>query len=159
MSKVNLIKAFISNVEQEGGTCNLTEDEIITLMNVVRRQDTYEANQGISLKRLEFNEHEKAFHEQWLKENIPSHGTNHGNGILQDLFISYAEQSKREVIILSKRERMIVATAIQWLGSNVGMCFLQETFKKIGYRLIPIENTDSDNPDLNQPRPQLKLGL
>ncbi|MNL07833.1 hypothetical protein D3C87_1285260 [compost metagenome] len=159
MNKINLIKTFISNVEQEGGTCNLTEDEIITLMNVVRRQDAYEANQGIGLKRLEFNEREKAFHEQWLKENIPSHGINHGNGILQDLFISYAEQSKREVIILSKRERMIVATVIQWLGSNVGMCFLEETFKKIGYKLIPIENPDSDNPDLNQPRPQLKLGL
>ena len=35
----------------------------------------------------------------------------------------------------TERDRIVVETVIQWLGSNVGICFLSEALKSAGYRL------------------------
>lgn len=37
---------------------------------------------------------------------------------------------------INNRDRMIVATVIQWLGSNCGMCFLGEALERFGARIV-----------------------
>jgi hypothetical protein len=98
------------------------------------KTDAYRSNVGHKVERIEHNEREMAFFEQWLRENEPRAGINNGHGILQDLFI------EREGLLglhkwkieISNRERMIVATIIQWLGSNVGMGFLHAALARFG---------------------------
>ena len=34
-----------------------------------------------------------------------------------------------------ERDRIVAATVIQWLGSNVGFGFLEEALRKCGYRI------------------------
>ena len=41
---------------------------------------------------------------------------------------------------ITKRDACIVATVIQWLGSNVGFDFLRTCLEKCGYRLDRIDN-------------------
>jgi hypothetical protein len=116
------------------GDCDLE-----TVMNAADKVACYKANVGISARRLEHNEREKAFYEQWLQENAPVAGVNSGHGILQDLFIDSGDVFgfKRKVIEeINNRDRMIVATVIQWLGSNCGMCFLGEALEKFGARIV-----------------------
>lgn len=118
------------------GNCEL-EDIIIAADKVM----CYKANVGINTKRLPHNPREKAFSEQWLQENAPVSGVNCGHGILQDLFIEnnnpLGTMSRGKVIEeISSRDRMIVATVIQWLGSNCGMCFLNEALSRFGARIV-----------------------
>jgi hypothetical protein len=115
------------------GDCNLDD-----ILNAADKVACYKANVGINTKRLPHNEREKAFYEQWLQENAPVAGVNCGHGILQDLFIeSELTGFNRKVIEeISNRDRMIVATVIQWLGSNCGMCFLGEALEKFGARIV-----------------------
>lgn len=93
-------------------------------------------NVGIDTNRIRFNVRERAFAEIWLKECRPKRGTDHGHGILQDLFMigntmfSPLTQSRPRLVI-SKREAKIVATVIQWLGTNYGQCFLWEVNRRI----------------------------
>ena len=106
----------------------------------------YKANVGIDSKRLPYNPREQAFHDQWKQENAPVSGVNNGHGILQDLFIerdnpmAFSRTVHEEI---SKRDRMIVATVIQWLGSNCGMCFLNEALERFGAKIV---ETKFDNP-------------
>lgn len=50
-----------------------------------------------------------------------------------------AEQVEHEP--LTRKQARIVSSAIQWLGSNVGFCFLEETLKAAGYTLTKIKKT------------------
>ena len=43
----------------------------------------------------------------------------------------------------SDRDCRLAATLMQWLGSNVGMAFLQDALKRCGYK---IEKSDSPRP-------------
>lgn len=43
--------------------------------------------------------------------------------------------SRKPIGDLTDRDEAIAATVIQWLGSNIGMCFLAETLKDLGYEL------------------------
>lgn len=47
------------------------------------------------------------------------------------------------------RDRQIAATVIQWLGTNVGMCFLDQALARAGYRVvrIPEERVGQDRPE------------
>lgn len=94
---------------------------------------------------MEHNEAEQAFHDQWKKENIPMYGFNHGHGTLQDLFfesnpniLSPVSTGKR-ILDINSRDRKIVATVIQWLGSNCGMCFLGEALDRFGHKIVKKE--------------------
>ncbi len=93
---------------------------------------------GINPSRLKHNEREQAFHDQWQQENAPVAGINNGHGILQDLFINRGESfaSRRVVEEINNRDRMIVATVIQWLGSNCGMCFLNEALARFNSHIV-----------------------
>lgn len=121
----------------------LTENELEMIASAVRRNEAWKQNVGYRENRCENNPREKAFRDRWLKENEPIAYINHGQGILQDLFIEAETPlsmfSKRYVEYIQPRDRYIVATIIQWLGSNIGWCFLEETLKDCGYKIVRIE--------------------
>ena len=107
-------------------------------------------DKGISCRRLnQHNPREVAFAQEWDKENDSgwNSGTNHGHGILQDLFVGcspvFPFTHKWYELKINRRERMIVATVIQWLGSNCGMSFLDCALKKAGYKIVPIKTDNS----------------
>lgn len=107
-------------------------------------------NQGFLFKRTNFiNEldgnsinREKIFYEEWKKENEENiRGKNFGFGILQDLFMKQRSHyalihHEGAILIIKPRDRFIVATIIQWLGTNVGWCFLTNVVDKCGYKLV-----------------------
>lgn len=99
-------------------------------------------NRGLYSERiLGNNPREKAFAELWEKENIPASFINYGYGILQDLFIANRDGTFHHFgqyakTVINKRDRYIVATVIQWLGSNVGMSFIKEALNSCGYDVI-----------------------
>ncbi len=73
---------------------------------------------GLSAHRLSKeanNPREVAFSEQWKEENQGGAGGN----LLQSL-----------VPLADQRDATVAATIIQWLGSNVGMCFLLDVIMK-----------------------------
>ena len=82
---------------------------------------------------------EKAFAYDWEHVNDPEKDLNHGNGLLQNLFISGFMCTEKLELEITPREKMITATAIQWLGSNVGFGFLENVLRTLNYRLTKIE--------------------
>lgn len=92
---------------------------------------------------------ETAFADEWAEENVPRPSINHGMGMLQDLLVKvvpypgghtspgFCSPDRAPVVQLwiTKREAMIVATVIQWLGTNVGRSFLCAVFRRAGYTL------------------------
>lgn len=108
----------------------------------MEKEIAYKQNVGYRVERIESNDREKAFFEQWLKENEPIAGLNNGNGILQDLFIENDGflGHRRTVEFINERDRYIVATIIQWLGSNVGMGFLHAALQRFGARIVYDKN-------------------
>jgi len=105
-------------------------------------------NRGYLFHRTEFKnpifpEHlnrEKVFAENWIEENKIIRGLNWGHGILQDLFILSDEKwllyPGRIVVKINPRDRFIVATIIQWLGTNVGFSFLVKCLNQCGYDVV-----------------------
>ncbi len=118
------------------------EEELEHIVQIAVKNDDWNENIGISHERTEWNEREKAFSDQWIEENEPKPHINHGYGILQDLFFVNKKNQKGESchVVINKRDRMIVATIIQWLGSNIGMCFLNESLKKFNCQVAPIKH-------------------
>lgn len=67
----------------------------------------------------------------------------HRGGILHDLMarqkggpIDLPLWMCRAAFRLTNRDRAIVATVVQWLGTNVGWCFLERCVRACGYRLV-----------------------
>ena len=52
------------------------------------------------------------------------------------ILLIFATIRKKWGVDINERDRMIVATVIQWLGSNVGFSFLHETLKDFGYIIV-----------------------
>lgn len=77
------------------------------------------AHEGKSLHRLKDNPLEKAYHDAWLKENVPE-GPGLGGCTLEYLL---GDGNKRGEV--SERDAMVAATVIQWLGSPVGKRFVE----------------------------------
>ena len=97
-------------------------------------------NLGFKTERLQFDKKDKenVFSKSWRNENKKSRGLGFGQGILQNLFFSVVDnyhQPTRKLII-TNRDRFVTATAIQWLGTNVGFCWLRETLAKAGYDVV-----------------------
>lgn len=110
----------------------LDDEELELIISTVDDSTTHSENIGYFTHRLDFNEKEKAFHDKWLEINEPKRGFNHGHGCLQDLFF---DTKGKCLVEITKRDREIVATVIQWLGSNIGFNFLEETLKEAGYKI------------------------
>ena len=75
---------------------------------------------------------EQAFADLWEAVNEPHPGMNYGHGTLQDLiFRSDGAFRVRLPFWVTQRERIIVATVIQWLGTNCGFAFLCGALGKV----------------------------
>jgi hypothetical protein len=104
---------------------------------------------------------EKIFMEEWNKENMDVAWINNGFGVAQLLMIISAEKAMLydgpnqdgdqyhlfnsfmngpEVCIydLTEREQRIIATIVQWLGTNVGFGFICRCFRRAGYEIRDI---------------------
>lgn len=103
---------------------------------------------------------EKIFMEEWDRENKDSPTMYHGMGIAQLLMIIRAKEAllfdgpqqdtpkdcKKyrdwgEVCVydLSEREQRIIATIVQWLGTNVGFSFLNRCLRRANYVIQEFE--------------------
>lgn len=75
---------------------------------------------------------EKAFIKNWQAENKRYH-------ILSHLFKTQNNTTEAvytsPILKVSRRDRFVVATVIQWLGTNVGMGFLHKAIKEAGYEI------------------------
>jgi len=102
-------------------------------------------NRGHRYERTQFpsGDLEKAFADQWEEENEERRGINYGQGLLQDLFIERRSVLTQWTTVISRRERWIAATVIQWLGTNCGFAFLIRCLNKCGYSIE--ETTQRDN--------------
>jgi hypothetical protein len=82
---------------------------------------------------------EKVFADEWEKLNERDPGRNYGQGTLQDLFFEPRggcdTRLPRMLHVLSSAERVVAATAIQWLGTNCGWGWLSDVFRKLGYEI------------------------
>jgi len=93
-------------------------------------------NRGIGYSRTKNCNREKAFADAWEGENRSNYGMNFGYGVLQDLFMQRRDlYPPYATHVLSNRERMIAATAVQWLGTNCGWCWLGMVLDECGYTL------------------------
>lgn len=139
----------------------LTDYEREQIVGAVQRDLAHEQHRGYFEERCNHNPREKAFRDHWLKENDPRAGVNHGNGILQDLFIAVDNKSplfsRRYLELIQPRDCAIVATAIQWLGTNVGWCFLEETMKDCGYHIMNRERSDEIHKEMHDLRKQVEV--
>lgn len=83
---------------------------------------------------------ERVFAERWEEECQPSPGLNFGFGILQDLMVLQRHGMVNRVAFwITKRERVIVATVVQWLGTNCGFAFLVDVLRRCGYAVVPLD--------------------
>lgn len=117
------------------------EQEMERIIAISVKMHSHSKNIGIREYRCKDNPREQSFRDQWLKENEPHSGINSGYGILQDLFIETANpvsalSGGKILEVITDRDRMIVATVIQWLGSNCGMGFLHESLKRFGAHIV-----------------------
>ena len=80
---------------------------------------------------------EKAFSDAWQKENelrvhamfIPPCST-----------LEFLMRENDRLLPVSQETATAVATMIQWLGSNIGRCFLEGALKKAGYCIVSLGN-------------------
>jgi hypothetical protein len=109
--------------------------------------------------RHDGNATERIFSEEWIRENVASPGVNFGHGTLQDLMavrVHAREKgwnnaidslcgyfSHRWAFVITRRDAKIVATVVEWFGTNCGWSFLERTLLRCGYRLV--ERTDMWN--------------
>ena len=104
-------------------------------------------NLGFMLDRSRWNDdggrREKALADAWSEANK----SRHNGGILQMLMCQAATREGEGFSpALSARERKIVAMVIQWLGTNVGSCFLYEASKRMGkeHECYPFHNQNRE---------------
>jgi len=96
----------------------------------------------------EHNPRERVFAEKWKHENTRE-------GFSTPLLVALLTRSKSPTIAarphddrewidgpMSKRDGHVAATVVQWLGTNVGMTFLEEALTQCGYKLVR-ENHDA----------------
>jgi hypothetical protein len=110
-------------------------------------------NRGLFYERTEVNPLEKSFAELWQRENMERHYLNYGQGLLQDLMMHhnpefpFQRSMARASVEINTRDRFVVATVVQWLGTNCGMSFLGEALREGGFR---IERDPNFKPKDNQ---------
>lgn len=98
---------------------------------------------GEPVPGCEYVNPEKVFAELWEERCRERPGINYGLGLVQDLMVVYPPHERRApkmAFWLTPRERVIVATVVQWLGTNVGFGFLHEVLGRCGLAIV---ETDS----------------
>lgn len=114
----------------------LADDDLKKIVDAAAIDIDANSNIGADYERLKTRPREMAFAKLWFEWNEPKVGFNHGCGTLQDLFIENMQIGTKVTETITLRDRMIVATVIQWLGSNVGMEFLRGALERCGYEII-----------------------
>ena len=89
------------------------------------------------------NPREVAFVEQWHQEQ------KHADMLARLLEVSCSVDDpevvrvsihcgpyKRPLGVPTDRDRIVVETVLQWLGSNVGLSFVHEALKRVGYTVL-----------------------
>lgn len=93
---------------------------------------------GSPVEGCEYKNKEAAFAAQWAKEhdryNDPSQGLLCRPPKAGDRRSLY--RSGPVAWVLTYRDRIILATVIQWLGSNIGMHFLRDALGACGFEII-----------------------
>jgi hypothetical protein len=120
------------------GYCSFRCYDYASILQII--QDGIE-NKGYLWRRIKTNPDEKIFLQEWQKENKLRPGIDFGYGLLQDLFMI---ENRDEIgltntiqhLYIEPRDRYIVATVIQWLGTNCGRAFLEKCIEKCGYEII-----------------------
>jgi hypothetical protein len=103
-------------------------------------------NMGFMHERVPYNPIEMALSKAWQFENERSFGRE--RGILQQLFCTphrLLGEHGNCLHVFSGIERCIVATIIQWLGTNVGFSFLQMALRDAGYKIVDIPPAEMTN--------------
>lgn len=101
------------------------------------------AHVSMDARRRRFNVREEGFARLWEYENVPRRWLSYGHGILQDLMFSGRSFGPVDPLrcrhVIRNGEAAIVATVIQWLGTNVGFCFLERALRMFGKKIVDIE--------------------
>jgi hypothetical protein len=96
-------------------------------------------NEGFHIERTLINDPvgrlEKALSDLWKEENVPTKNVNYGKGILQDLCCSVKKGHGVEFYDLDEHSRTVAATVVQWLGTNIGRCFLENAYRDAGWEI------------------------
>ena len=103
-------------------------------------------HRGIRFRRTKSHPREAAFQQAWEDENYVGvkYNGSRETDFLQYLFTEgsrnfFNREAYRRTQQITDRDRMIVATVIQWLASNVGFCFLERMLKSAGYEIRKID--------------------
>jgi hypothetical protein len=122
-----------------------------------RKQQKKIRHIGLRPDRNKYDPLERAFAEEWESENTGGYRshTAYQRGILQAL-LNYSVRKNGEYVRsygfnmsgirektafqINQRDATIVATIIQWLGTNVGFCFLRKCLGKAGYEIREVPN-------------------
>lgn len=87
------------------------------------------------------NRREVAFAREWEREH---EGNNHDIAAQLICFEPETDPQRvgffgglKQVREISDEERRAMATVIQWLGSNVGFSFLENSLEASGFRIVP----------------------
>ena len=81
-------------------------------------------HKGMSQHRFKQNPLEEKFAKKWEEMNTINHSI--GNNLLDYML---AEDNNRPQGEVKRRDRVVAATVVQWLGSPVGQNFLNEVLK------------------------------
>ena len=112
----------------------LDYDELEEITSGVIIENLEQYNVGLFLERTKFNDIEKAFSDEWEKENKILIHMNQGRGTLQNLMY----EDGKALFHITKNDRVIVATIIQWLGTNIGFSFLESALRRCGFKIVKI---------------------
>ena len=80
--------------------------------------DSRAPHYGLNRNRFSREPEEKRFADHWEQEQTPD---NSGRGLLEHIL-----STTNEPVEPNTRDRQVAATVVQWLGSSVGRCFLEE---------------------------------
>ena len=81
-------------------------------------------HEGIRAQRTQHNPLEKRFANEWRKRN-KREGLSHGQ-----LDYMLAEDPNKPGGEVTERDAMVAAAVVQWLGTHVGQCFLEDVQPK-----------------------------
>jgi hypothetical protein len=95
---------------------------------------------SLDRRRLEYErgDLEKAFADLWEKQNDP---VGRDFGTLEHLMIRFDGElviRGRMPFTITQRDAVIVATIIQWLGTNCGFAFVVHALEKCNYRVVEV---------------------
>lgn len=107
------------------------------------RRDELHLGRGLHSRRLKYlkgnGERERAFARHWMKRR---ECLGHLLRPYPPANVKFKDMTQRELdefhspVFVTKRDSEVASTIIQWLGSNVGFCFLEQVLRSLGYKLV-----------------------